>query len=265
MDPNASPARPVALVTGASSGIGFHLARLLAEHGHDIVLVARGSERLAQAARDVAREFRVQTTAVAEDLAFHEAPTHLVRELTALGLTIDVLVNNAGYAMRGLFASLDLDEQLAMIQVNVTSLTALTGLLLPGMIERGRGRILNVASTAAFQAGPLMAVYYATKAYVLSFSEALVNETAGSGVTVTALCPGPTATGFEKRAGMSGTRLFSGGVMDAQAVARQGFDGMMQGRALVIPGWRNRLFAQLVRVAPRAMAAQMARSFQETP
>jgi uncharacterized protein len=131
------------------------------------------------------------------------------------------------------------------------------------MLERRRGRVLNVASTAAFQPGPLMAVYYATKAYVLSFSEALANETSGSGVTVTALCPGPTATAFQKRAGMEGTRLFRGGVMDPAAVARQGYEGMLRGARVVIPGWRNRLLAQSVRFAPRRMVTQIARSLQE--
>ena len=150
-----------------------------------------------------------------------------------------------------------------MIQVNVSALTHLTDLLLPGMLARRRGRVLNVASTAAFQPGPLMAVYYATKAYVLSFSEALANETSGSGVTVTAFCPGPTATGFQKRAGLEGTQLFRGGVMDAAAVARIGYEGMMRGARIVIPGWRNRLLAQLVRFAPRRMVIQAVRSLQE--
>jgi len=175
-----------------------------------------------------------------------------------------VLVNNAGFGLRGAFVVIDLRQQLKMIQVNVTALTHLTGLLLPGMLARRRGRVLNVASTAAFQPGPLMAVYYATKAYVLSFSEALANETSGSGVSVTALCPGPTETDFRRRAGMENTRLFRAGVMDAAAVARIGYQGMKRGARVVVPGWRNKLLAQSVRFASRAMTAQIARSLQET-
>jgi hypothetical protein len=148
--------------------------------------------------------------------------------------------------------------------VNISALTHLTGLLLPGMLQRRRGRVLNVASTAAFQPGPLMAVYYATKAYVLSFSEALANETGGSGVTVTALCPGPTGTAFEKRAGLESTLLFRAGVMNAATVARSGYDGMMRGSPIVIPGWRNKLSAQSVRLAPRGLVTRIARSLQES-
>lgn len=258
-----SDSRSVAVVTGASSGIGLELSRLLASAGHDLVIVAQHAERLAQVARELRTNHGVRVMEIATDLSDPAAPPEIERELNRQGLTPDVLVNNAGFGLRGSFAEIDLGEQLRMIEVNVRALTHLTGLLLPGMLERRRGRVLNVASTAAFQPGPLMAVYYATKAYVLSLSEALANETSKSGVTVTALCPGPTATGFQKRAGLEGTRLFHGGVMDAAAVARHGYEGMNRGARVVIPGWRNRLVAQFVRFAPRRMVIKAVRSLQD--
>ena len=257
-----SESRSVAVVTGASGGIGLELSRLLARDGHDLVIVAQHAERLAQAAREL-RTHGVRVMEVATDLSDPAAPPEIERELNRQGLTPDVLVNNAGFGLQGLFAKIDLGEQLRMIDLNVRALTHLTGLLLPGMLQRRRGRVLNVASTAAFQPGPLMAVYYATKAYVLSLSEALANETGNSGVTVTALCPGPTATAFQKRAGLEGTRLFHGGVMDAPAVARHGYDGMKRGARVVIPGWRNRLGARLVRFAPRRMVIEAVRTLQD--
>ena len=253
----------VALVTGASSGIGLELSRLLATDRYELAIVAKQPERLAQVARELTTQYGARVVEIAADLSDPAAPAYIARELKRLGLTPDVLVNNAGFGLRGLFTEIDLGEQLQMVQVNVTALTHFTGLMLPGMLERRRGHVLNVASTAAFQPGPLMAVYYATKAYVLSFSEALANETSGSGVTVTALCPGPTATGFQKRAGMEGTRLFGGGVMDSAAVAREGYEGMMRGARIVIPGLRNRLLAQAVRFTPRRVVTQIARSLQE--
>ena len=258
-----SASRPVAVVTGASSGIGLELSRLLARDGHDLVIVAQHAERLAEVARELTAQRGVRVVEIAADLSDWAAPLEIAGELKRHGLTPDVLVNNAGFGLRGVFAELDLGEQLRMVHVNVSALTHLTGLLLPDMIARGRGRVLNVASTAAFQPGPLMAVYYATKAYVLSFSEAVASELGGSGVTVTALCPGPTATAFQQRAGLEGTRLFRVTAMDAAAVAREGYDGMLRGARLVIPGWRNRLFAQAVGFIPRRMVLQIVRSLQE--
>ena len=259
----ATESRPVAVVTGGSSGIGLELSRLLAHDRHDLVIVAQNAERLAAVARSIASEYGVRVVELAMDLGEPEAPAHVERALRSDGLTPDVLVNNAGFGLRGPFAEIDLGKQLQMIRVNVDALTHLTGLLLPGMIGRRRGRVLNVASTAAFQPGPLMAVYYASKAYVLSFSEALANEMHGTGVTVTALCPGPTATAFEKRAGLEETALFRRAVMDAAAVARYGYDAMRQGVPVAIPGWRNRLLAQSVRFVPRTLAARAARALQE--
>ena len=256
---------PTALVTGASSGIGLELATLLARDGHDLVLVARGRDRLDGIARGLTEEFGIRATVLPADLARPEAPEEIARELSARGIAVDVLVNDAGFGLLGPFAAAPLDRSLAMIQVNVTALTHLTRLLLPGMLERRRGRILNLASTAAFQAGPLMAVYYATKAYVLSFSEALGNETSGTGVTVTAFCPGPTRTEFQKSAGMAATALFRGPlVMDAATAARAGYAGMRRGDRVVIPGMANRILVQALRVTPRRLAAAIARRLQES-
>jgi len=259
----APESRPVALVTGGSSGIGLELSRLLANDGHDLVIVAQHAGRLAEAAGNITSQYGVRVVELAMDLGDPEAPRHIERALRSGGMTPDVLVNNAGFGLRGPFVELDLGQQLQMIQVNMHALTHLTGLFLPGMIGRRRGRVLNVASTAAFQPGPLMAVYYASKSYVLSFSEALASETRGTGVTVTALCPGPTATAFEKRAGLEGTALFRSAVMDAAAVARYGYDAMRRGVPIAIPGWRNRVLAQAVRFVPRALATRVTRSLQE--
>ena len=188
-----------------------------------------------------------------------------MRALEEGGLSVDVLVNDAGFGVYGPFAETAIGKELEMIQVNVMALTHLTKLLLAGMRARRAGRILNVASTAAFQPGPLMAVYYASKAYVLSFTEALANELAGSGVTVTALCPGPTITEFQKHAGVAQTRLFrSMLVMNASEVARAGYEGMLRGKRLVIPGVGNRLLVQALRVSPRSFVTAAARRVQES-
>lgn len=256
---------PTALVTGASSGIGLELATLLARDRNDLVLVARGRDRLDAVARGLTEGFGVRATALAADLARPETPGEITRELFARAVTVDLLVNNAGVGLHGPFAAMPLEKVLEMIQVNVTALTHLTGLLLPGMLERRRGRILNVASTGAFQAGPLVAVYYATKAYVLSFSEALGNETTGTGVTVTALCPGPTRTEFQKTAGMKDATLLRGPlVMDAATVARAGHEGMLRGDRVVIPGAANRLGVQALRMMPRRLVASLVRKVQQT-
>jgi short-subunit dehydrogenase len=257
--------RPVALVTGASSGIGLELATLLARDGHDLVLVARSRERLENIGKGLREEFGATVTVVARDLADPDSPRAVAQEVESRGLPIEVLVNSAGLGVYGLFAQTPLEKELGMIQVNVVAVTALTKLLLPGMLQRRRGRILNVASTAAFQPGPLMAVYYATKAYVLSFSEALANETAGTGVTVTALCPGPTITEFQKQAGLEGTHLFhSPLVQDAKSVALAGYRGMRRGARVVVPGVGNRILVASVRFTPRRLVTAIARRIQET-
>ena len=261
----SEPRPSLALVTGASSGIGLELATLLAQDRHDLVLVARNRERLEAIGRGLTEEFGVAVTVLACDLVRPEAPAEIARHLEERRLSVDILLNNAGSGVYGPFTETPIPKELEMIQVNVAAPTHLTKLLLRGMRERGRGRILNVASTAAFQPGPLMAVYYATKAYVLSFSEAIANELSGSGITVTALCPGPTLTEFQKAAGVEQTRLFhSPLVMKPADVARIGYEGMMRGKRLVIPGLGNLALVEAVRFSPRRLVTAIARRIQES-
>ena len=247
------------LMTGASSGIGFELAKRFARDGHSLVLVARSAERL----EEVAKELKTSVTPIARDLSRPGSATELFSELRTRSIEIEILVNCAGFGASGWFAQTDLDVEREMMQLNMVSLTELTKLALPDMIRRRAGRILNVASTAAFQPGPRMAVYYASKSYVLSFSEALANELAGTGVTVTTLCPGPTYTGFGKRAGIDGANVFRAGVMSAEAVADAGYRGLMKGKGLVIPGLRNRLLAASVRFSPRKLVTAITRWMNE--
>jgi uncharacterized protein len=256
---------PTALITGASSGIGLELASLAAQDRHDVVLVARQRERLESVGRGLQEEYGVRVSVLAKDLNDPSAPAELERELAERHIEIDVLVNNAGLGVYGFFKDTSIDRELEAIQVNVSALTHLTKLVLGGMLARRRGRILNVASTAAFQPGPIMAVYYATKAYVLSFSEALANECSGSGVTVTALCPGPTRTEFEGRAGSPAGILLrkKGFVMSASDVAREGWRGMKAGKRVVIPGLANRLLVQAERVSPRRLVTAISRRIRE--
>jgi short-subunit dehydrogenase len=256
---------PTALITGASSGIGLELASLAAQDRHDLVLVARQRERLESVGRGLAEEYGVRVSVLAKDLGDPSAPADLGRELAGRHIEIDVLVNNAGFGVYGFFAQTSIDRELEMIQVNVAALTHLSKLVLPGMRKRRRGRILNVASTAAFQPGPIMAVYYATKAYVLSFSEALASECTGTGVTVTALCPGPTRTEFEGRSGSPEEIMVrkKGFLMSASDVAHEGWRGMKAGKRVVIPGFKNRLLVQAERVTPRRLVTAMSRRIRE--
>ena len=256
--------RKTALVTGASSGIGLDLAKRFAAEGHDVALVARSEGKLKELAAALEAEHKVRAHVVTADLAQPRAAETLVAALEARGIDVDVLVNNAGYASYGAFEKTDLADELNMIQVNVVALTHLTKLFVRKMVAKKSGRVLNVASTAAFQPGPLMAVYYATKAYVLSFSEALANELAGTGVTVTALCPGPTKTGFQARAQMEQSKLVRGKeIMTAETVARIGYAGLMKGKTVVIPGVSNKMMAQAVRFLPRKTVTKLVRNAQE--
>jgi uncharacterized protein len=253
--------KQTALITGASSGIGWDLAHLFAADGHDLILVARSEGKLRELAREFEAKHKISARVIPADLERPEAPREL---FASVHTPVDVLVNNAGFGLAGPFAGNDLDRELAMIQVNITALTHLTKLFLKPMLERGHGRILNVASTAAFQPGPLMAVYYASKAYVLSFSEAIAEELDGTGVTVTALCPGPTATGFQATAAMTNTRLLS--VMKPKSsaqVARIGYNAMKRGKRVVVTGVLNKVLAQSVRVSPRALTTKIAKRLQE--
>jgi uncharacterized protein len=247
------------LVTGASSGIGRELAKCFAAEGCRLVLVARKGIVLEALATELRQAHKIQAQVITADLAHPEAPTRLLAHLHNAGLKVNVLVNNAGFGAQGTFVKLPLARQLEMLQVNITSLTHLTGLLLPGMIERRRGGILNLASTAAFQPGPGMAVYYATKSYVLSFSEALAEELSGTGVTVTAVCPGPTATNFGAAANMNTLGLVKKISMSAEAVAQQGHRAFRRGSVVAITGFRNQLPAFLVRLFPRVAVRKITR------
>ncbi len=251
---------PTALITGASGGIGYELAKLFARDHYNLVLVARSTGKLSTFADELQRQFGISAKPVALDLTAAPAPQFLFDQLQRDGIVIDALVNNAGYGVLGEFAKMPLDECLGQIQLNVTALTHLTKLFLQPMVEKRTGKILNVASVAGFQPGPLMAVYYATKAYVISFSEALANELQGTGVSVTCLCPGATDTGFQGRAGIENTVLFRKlQPMTAKTVARDGYRGLMAGRTLVISGLRNWLLAESTRLGPRKLVTAISR------
>jgi len=255
-----------ALITGASNGIGYDLAKIFAKDGHNLVLVARNQKALESLAGELRAEHSIQVTVIPKDLGVASAPDEIYSECRRESIHIDMLVNNAGFGTYGFVSETDLPLLLEMLQVNGTALTHLTKLFLQGMLDRKSGRILNLASTAAFQPGPLMAVYYATKAYVLSFSEALANELNGTGVTVTVLCPGPTRTGFQRRAYMEDSGLGSGKTLrmqDSEKVARIGYESMMKGKTVVIPGFMNRVLAVAAQIGPRKMATSIARKLQE--
>src|SRR5687768_15902864 len=262
---NKAAERRTALVTGGSGGIGLEIAKELARKGFDIALVARRRDTLEAAAGQLEGKFDIKAHVFAADLRRPDAPEQIFDFLHNEDIPIEALVNNAGFGLGGEFSETELSRELEMIQVNIGALTHLTKLFLPPMVRRRSGRILNVASTAAFQPGPLMAVYYATKAYVLSFSEALAEELRNTGITVTALCPGPTQTDFADTAEVNGSRLFNTfGIADAADVAKYGYDAMMHGKRLAIPGFKNKLIAQANRIAPRALSAKIARIAQES-
>lgn len=246
-----------ALITGASGGIGLDLAKCFAKDKHDLVLVARSQGALEALAGACASQHGVKSIVLPADLSRPDAPEEMYAELRRQSVQVDFLVNNAGFGAHGPFAEVEAPVHLDMVQVNVTALTHLTRLFLPQMIERRQGRVLNVASTAAFVPGPYMSVYYASKAYVLSHSVALARELRRSGVSVTALCPGPTRTGFQQRAKMADARLFRLRMMDSEAVARAGYEGMLRGRTVVIPGVSNKLSARAGRLAPWGLVSRV--------
>ena len=257
-----APSRQLALITGASSGIGLDLAKLMAPD-FDLIITARNQAELEKIALELQTAHGNHVHVIPADLTLPEAPQQIFAEIERRGLPVDILINNAGFGSYGAFAESDPKTSLDMVEVNITALTALTRLALPGMIQRKRGRIMNVASTAGFQPGPLMAVYYATKAYVIMFSEAIANELKGSGVSVTCLCPGATATKFAGRAKMEESRLFKLGAMKSKDVAHAGYKGMMAGKGMVIPGFLNKTVAMSVRFSPRKMVTAISRSLQE--
>lgn len=253
----------IALVTGASSGIGLELARRFAAERYDLVLVARNRARLMDLGTEFQKTYGVNVRISPKDLSHVKAPQELFEDLTEAGVQIHTLVNNAGFGNYGEFATSDLQAELEMMQLNMVSLTYLTKLFLPQIIN-AKGAVLNVASTAAFQPGPLMAVYYATKAYVLSFSEALAEELAPRGVKVSVLCPGPVPSGFQERANLQGSPMLkSPGVLDAAKVAEIGYRGLQEGKRVVIAGTLNKIGVQMLRLSPRNVATKMVRLIQE--
>ncbi len=249
------------LVTGASSGIGWALAEGFARRGDALVLSARRTERL-DALSERLRADGTPVEAIPADLADPEAPARLIAEVEARGIVLDTLVNNAGYGLRGRFDELPSQDMLGIVEVNVTALTKLCRLVLPGLIARRRGGILNVASVAAFLPGPYMAAYFASKAYVVSLSEALHEEARPHGVVVTAVCPGATATEFSARADLDMKKRFGTAGMSAQAVARLGIAGYARGRAVVVTGGGNRAGALALKFMPRLLTRRLAGKLQ---
>jgi len=247
-----------ALVTGASAGLGAELARLFAADGHDIVVVARRQDKLDALAREIKANHKVTVHVIVEDLARPGAAKRLTEELARRGIEIEYLVNNAGFGTTGMFAEHDLGREIEMVQVNVVALVELTHLQLAAMMARKSGRVLNLGSTAGFVPGPFMAVYYASKAFVNSFTEALSVELAGTGVTATVCCPGATATEFAEVAGNDKTPLFKARVMGSREVAEEAYRAMMRGEPTIITGFMNKLRIASLRLAPRGLARKVA-------
>jgi short-subunit dehydrogenase len=249
-----------ALITGASGGIGYALTEFFARDGYNLVLVARSRELLEQQARELGMQYGVAVKVLAKDLTEPNASEEIFQDLQQEGIHIDALVNNAGFGLMGAFAESDWKKQNEMIQVNLVSLTQLTQLFLPAMVANKNGKILNVASLGAFMPGPFNAVYHATKAYVLSLSEGLASELSGSGVTVTCLCPGATATGFQARAfGKDAERLASVKRMSSEEVAAIGYQAMQKGELVSVPGFGNKVTAWMVKFLPLGMVLKQYR------
>ncbi len=255
--------RPYVLITGGSSGIGFELSRLFAREGNPLLIIAKDKKKLEIAYKRLKKEFPSSTVkTILKDLSRPESAQEIYEITQSKKILVGTLINNAGFANRGQFLEIAVEKEREQMYLNMVTLTLLTKLFLPDMVKRKKGKILNVSSTAAFQPGPLMAVYYASKAYVLSFSEGLSIELQGTGVTVTALCPGPTRTNFELRAGMQNTLLFKMGVMDARTVAEIGYQALMEGKRVAIPGMKNKFFAFVRRFLPRDITARVAHWLQ---
>jgi short-subunit dehydrogenase len=257
-----------ALITGASSGLGAEFARIHASKGDNLVLVARNVDKMNALKAELETRFKnITVHVIGKDLSEPAAANAVYEELQLRKVRVDYLINNAGFGDFGVFAECAWEKQQEMISLNITALTHLTRLFLPAMIENRFGKVLNVASTAAFQPGPTMSVYFATKAFVLSFSEAIANELKGTGVTVTALCPGATDTGFKAAASLGTSNLFKGnGIAGSKEVAEFGYKAMMKGKTVVVHGFMNSLMAQSVRFAPRNIVTAIARlKLKENP
>ncbi len=254
-----------ALITGASAGLGAEFAKLFAADKHDLVLVARRKDRLETLAAELTKSHGVRVHVIGADLATAAGATQLLADVKALGVDVEFLVNNAGFGSSGAFADADPMRELEMVQLNVTTLLALTRALLPDMLAKKRGRILNIGSTAGFQPGPYMATYYASKAFVNSFTEALWYELKGTGVTATVSCPGATATEFAAVAGTDKSRLFAMGAASADVVARDAYRAMMKGKPMIVHGFKNKLVVQALRVSPRAAVRSVAAGLNLAP
>lgn len=253
-----------ALITGASNGIGLELAKIHAAKGDRLVLVARNKSKLDELKLELEKTYKISVYTIGKDLSAMNASQEVFDETSKQQIQIDYLINNAGFGDFGMFVETDWNKEAQMIQLNITALTQLTKLYLKEMVKRGSGKIMNVASTAAFQSGPTMAVYYATKAYVLSFSEAIDNEVRDKGVTVTALCPGATESGFQAAAAMEESNLVKGRKLPtSKEVAEYGYESMMKGRTVAIHGFMNYLLANSVRFIPRAMVVKVTRKLQD--
>lgn len=244
-----------ALITGASKGIGLALAHVFAKEKHNVILVARSEDQLRALQQELTEKYEVDAVVLSHDLTNQAEIQQLFDQVQQQGLTVDVLVNNAGYGDYGEFAAADWDKLDGMIKLNILALTQLTKLFLPGMIQRGYGKILNLGSTASFQPGPRMAIYFASKAYVLSFSEAIAAETEGTGVSVTVLCPGPTQSNFGQVAGMSEIALMGDVTSDklpsAQEVAEYGYQALQKGEVVAVHSWVNKILTFMPRLTPR--------------
>ncbi len=253
-----------ALITGASNGIGLELARTHASHGDNLVLVARNLAKLNEIKVELEQRYHIKVYNIGKDLSQPNAAQEVYDETKQQNIQVDYLINNAGFGDFGLFYETDWNKELQMINLNITTLTQFTKLYLRDMVTRRSGKIMNVASTAAFQSGPTMAVYYATKAYVLSFSEAIDNEVRDKGVTVTTLCPGATESGFQAAAAMEESALVKGRKLPtSKEVADYGYKAMMKGKTVAIHGLMNAIMANAVRFLPRAWVVKITRQVQD--
>jgi short-subunit dehydrogenase len=253
-----------ALITGASSGIGLELARVFAKNHINLALTARSEGKLQEIKLELENDFGISVKVIVANLSEYDNAEDIYRIIKEKNIAVEYLVNNAGFGDYGFFHESDWRKQEEMINLNVTALTFLTRLFLKDMVARKSGKILNVASTAAFQPGPLMSVYYATKAFVLHFSEAIANELKGTGITVTALCPGPTESNFQNAAEMGNSQLFKRKLPTSREVAEFGFKEMMAGKTVAIHGTQNKILRQIGRFAPRKIAAAVVRKIQES-
>jgi short-subunit dehydrogenase len=252
----------IALVTGAASGLGYELSILLAEDGYDLILVDIDTVKLKKVSNFISKRYAIKVDTLIKDLSVPNIATEIINDIK--GVSIDVLINNAGFGLFGSFTETDWKRELDMLHVHIMTSTHLTKLILDGMVKRGSGKILNMSSLAAFQPGPLMSIYYASKGYMLSFSEAIANELKGTGVTVTVLCPGPTKTGFQKQVSKTSCEnKIKFNMACPTSVAKYGYYAMLKGKTVAIPGGFNKFLSALPRFISRNMATKIVRNIQE--